>query len=106
MRSLPPRRTALAWDCASAALLLNRTGAACGLPTTLRAAHDFVSHYLPTARHATLSRLEIALTLVTTLTATTRPFECIRRSMRTIEILRRCPFGSAHSSGSKPDYGW
>ena len=51
--------------CGSAAPLLNRTVAACGLPTTLRAAQFFVSHYLPTTRHATQMSQEIALELLT-----------------------------------------
>ncbi|HWZ50942.1 MAG TPA: carboxypeptidase-like regulatory domain-containing protein [Granulicella sp.] len=38
---------ARASDCRSAAPLLNRTAAACGLPTILLAAQNFVSHYLP-----------------------------------------------------------
>jgi hypothetical protein len=59
MHSLPPKLTvrAWAWDCGSAAPLLNRTGAACGLLITLRAAQDFVSHYLPRARNATPNQL-------------------------------------------------
>jgi len=65
----------------------NRTGAACGPLTTLREARDFVSHYLPTTRHATQLCLEIALKLLTALTTTTRSFECIRRSIRTVENL-------------------
>jgi hypothetical protein len=36
-----------AWGYRSAAPLLNRTEAACGLSTILRAAQDFVLHYLP-----------------------------------------------------------
>ena len=70
MHSLLPKLTvrAWAWDCGSAAPLLNRTGAACGLLTTLREARDFASHYLPTARHATQLCLEIALKLLTALT--------------------------------------
>src|ERR1700678_2662423 len=65
MRSLPPRLMARAWDCGSAAPSLNRTGAACGLPTTLRAEQDFVSHYVLTTRHATQMSQEIALELLT-----------------------------------------
>ena len=60
MRSLPPRHTARAWDCGSAAPLLNRTGAACGLPTILRVGQDFVSHYALKPRHATEVCQEIA----------------------------------------------
>ena len=33
------------WDCPSAAPSLNRIAAACGLPTTLRAAQVFMSFY-------------------------------------------------------------
>ena len=63
MHSLPPKLTvrAWAWDCGSAAPSLNRTGAACGLLTTLRAGQDFVSHYLPKARNATQLCRQIAL---------------------------------------------
>ena len=45
MRSLPPNLTAPAWDFRSAARSLNRMAAACGLPTTLRAAPTFISRY-------------------------------------------------------------
>jgi hypothetical protein len=72
MRSLPPRLTALAWDCGSAAPLLNRTAAACGLPTILRAAQDFVSHYPPATSPATQLCQKIALKLLTAFTPTTR----------------------------------
>src|SRR5260370_5348593 len=85
MRSLPPRRTARAWDCGSVAPLLNRTGAACGLLTPLREARAFVSHYLPTSRHPTQLFLEIALTLLPALTTTTRSVECIRRGIPTVQ---------------------
>ena len=53
-------------------------GAACGLLTTLREARDFVSHYLPTTRHATRLCLEIALKLLTALTTTSGrlSYEC------------------------------
>ena len=50
MRSLSPRLTARAWDCGLAAPLLNRTAAACGLPTTLRAAQLFNSPCPPRSR--------------------------------------------------------
>ncbi len=50
MPSLPPRLTAPAWDFASAAQSSNRMAAACGLPTTLRAAQVFVSPYPPKPR--------------------------------------------------------
>src|ERR1700682_3323902 len=43
MRSFPPRLTVRAWDFGSAAPSWNRTGAACGLPTILRAAQLFSS---------------------------------------------------------------
>src|ERR1700757_3391963 len=49
--SLLPRLTAQAWDFASAARLSNRMVAACGLPTTLRAAQGFVSPYLPKQKY-------------------------------------------------------
>src|SRR5882724_1779677 len=39
------------WDCPSAAPSLNRIAAACGLPTTLRAAQVFTSFYPPKLRH-------------------------------------------------------
>jgi PAS domain S-box-containing protein len=51
------------------------TAAACGLPTTLRAAQDFVSHYLSTPRDATQLCRKIALDLQTASTPTTPPFE-------------------------------
>src|SRR5882757_1155889 len=86
MRSLPPRLTARAWACGSAAPSLNRTGAACGLLTTLRAAQDFVSHYLPATRHATRLCLELALKLLTTLTPTTRSLETLTQA-RVAEFL-------------------
>src|ERR1700681_3924233 len=47
-RSLPRSFTGPAWDCPSAAPSLNRIAAACGLPTTLRAAQVFTSCCLPT----------------------------------------------------------
>ena len=50
MLSLPPSRMAPEWDSASAARLSNRMVAACGLPTTLRAAQVFVSPYPPKPR--------------------------------------------------------
>ncbi len=53
MHSLPPRLMERAWDCGSAAPLLNRMGAACGLSTTLHAEQDFVSHYPAATRSAT-----------------------------------------------------
>src|SRR5216684_2993106 len=77
MRSLPPRLTAQEWGFASVGLSSSRTGAACGLLTTLRAAQDFVSHYLPAARQATQLCLEIALKLLTALTPTSRSFETL-----------------------------
>ncbi len=80
MRSLPPRLTARAWACGSAAPSLNRTGAACGLLTTLRAAQDFVSLYLPATRHATRLCLELALKLLTTLTPATRSLETLTQA--------------------------
>src|SRR6201987_4294355 len=48
--SLLPRLMAPAWDFASAARLSNRMVAACGLPTTLRAAQVFASPYPPKPR--------------------------------------------------------
>jgi C4-dicarboxylate-specific signal transduction histidine kinase len=52
---LPPRQTdqifhaffTTKWACPSAAPSLNRIAADCGLPTTLRAAQVFTSHYRP-----------------------------------------------------------
>jgi phosphoglycerate-specific signal transduction histidine kinase len=58
MHSLPPKLMEPASDCESAAPLLNRTGAACRLSTTLRAAQDFISHY-PTATRPTRSNSRI-----------------------------------------------
>src|SRR5258708_33094825 len=65
MRSLPPNLTALAWDFASADPSSNRMAAACGLPTTPRAAQAFVSPYLLKPRrmndtHAALERFTIS----------------------------------------------
>jgi hypothetical protein len=48
-----PHGRAWAWDCGSAAPSSNRTGADCGLLRTLRAAQNFVSHYLPAVRYTT-----------------------------------------------------
>ena len=53
MRSLPRNFMEPVWDCPSAAPSLNHTAAACGLPTTLRAAQVFTSFYLPKSRHMT-----------------------------------------------------
>src|SRR5258708_30387422 len=61
MPSLPPKLTGRAWDCGSAAPLLNRTAAACGLPTILRAAQDFVSHYQARARRSGLRSADTGL---------------------------------------------
>src|SRR5438067_23786 len=61
MPSLPPKLTGRAWDCGSAAPLLNRTAAACGLPTILRAAQDFVSHYQARARRNGLRSADTGL---------------------------------------------
>src|SRR5260370_20009261 len=47
MRFLPPNLTAPAWGFGSAAPSLNRMAAACGPPTTLRAAQVFTLLYLP-----------------------------------------------------------
>ncbi len=80
--SLPPRLTVPAWDCRSAAPLLNRPVAACGLPTILRAAQDFVSHYLLTARHTIQLCRKIALDLLTAFTQTTPSFESMKCSFR------------------------
>ena len=51
MRSLPRRFTGPVWDCPSAAPSLNRMTAACGPPTTLRAAQVFTSFYPPKSKH-------------------------------------------------------
>src|ERR1700678_801098 len=82
MHSLPPNLTvrAWAWDCGSAVPSLNRTGAACGLLTTLRAAQDFVSHYLPMARNATQLCRQIVRT-PTAVTPTSRLVESIGLSL-------------------------
>src|SRR5882672_7040554 len=45
MPSLPPNLTARAWDFASAVPSLKRMAAACGLPTTRRAAQAFTWHF-------------------------------------------------------------
>src|ERR1700694_1430367 len=88
MRSLPLRLTARAWDCGSAAPLLSRMAAVCGPPTIPHAAQDFVSHYPRKQRHATQLCREIALDRKTTFRLpTTLWFECIRRSIRTIEVI-------------------
>src|SRR6266851_9285122 len=50
MRSLPRSFMGPVWDCPSAAPSLNRIAAACGLPTTLRAAQVFTSFYPPKSR--------------------------------------------------------
>jgi hypothetical protein len=63
---------------------LNRTGAACGLPTILRAVQNFVSHYLPTTRHATQLCQETALNLLTAFTPAILSPESIRQSIRTV----------------------
>jgi hypothetical protein len=78
MHSLPLNLTvrAWAWDCGSAAPSLNRTGAACGLLTTLRAAQGFVSHYLPAARNATQLCRQIVRSLAA-VTPTSRLVESI-----------------------------
>src|SRR5215472_8748582 len=75
MCSLQPSPKAAAWDCLSAAPLSSRTVAVCGLPTTLRAAQDFVSHYLSTASLTTPLRRNIALDLLTAARPTTRSFK-------------------------------
>jgi NO-binding membrane sensor protein with MHYT domain len=49
------------WGCPSAAPSLNRIAAACGLPTTLRAAQVFTSSCLPKSRHATDAPLSCLL---------------------------------------------
>src|SRR5882724_647399 len=49
-RSSPPSLTARVWDSPSAARSLSHMAAACGLPTTLRAAPVFVSPYPPKSR--------------------------------------------------------
>src|ERR1700678_4474200 len=79
MHSLPPKQTvrAWAWDCGSAVPSLNRMGAACGLLTTLRAAQDFVSHYLSTGRKASQLCRQMVLNLPTALTPTSQSFESI-----------------------------
>src|SRR5260370_41221279 len=51
MPSLPRSRMAPVWVCPSAAPSLNSITAACGLPTTLRAAQVFTSLYPPKSRH-------------------------------------------------------
>src|ERR1700694_4948920 len=51
MPSLPPRLTAPAWGFGSAAPSLNRMAAACGPPTTLRAAQVFALLYPPQSTH-------------------------------------------------------
>src|SRR6266850_6497972 len=51
MRSLLRSFMGPVWDCPSAAPSLNRIAAACGLPTTLRAAQVFTSFYPPKSRH-------------------------------------------------------
>src|ERR1700676_289697 len=71
MRSLLPNLMAPAWDFASAAPLLNRMAAAYGLPTTLRAAQDFVSHYALRPRHTIQLYREIDPDLKTVFPATT-----------------------------------
>lgn len=100
MHSLPPRLMERAWDCGSAAPLLNRMGAACGLSTTLRVAQDFVSHYVLKPRHTSQLCLEIALDLKTAFTPTTRSFEsmnagrltqreeCVRAAGSTVYLHR------------------
>jgi hypothetical protein len=66
---------------------LNRTGAACGLPTTLRAAQDFVSQYALNPRHAQLSQ-EIALDLKMAFRPTIQSFEGVM-SLRGSRLLQR-----------------
>jgi hypothetical protein len=61
MHSLLPSHTARASDCGSAVPLLGRTGAACGLLSTLRAVHDFLSHCRSTEGQVTQLSQEIAL---------------------------------------------
>ena len=56
MPSLLPSRTGPAWDFASAAPSSNRMVAACGLPTTSRAAQSFVSPYPPKPRRVNDAR--------------------------------------------------
>src|SRR6266851_2778848 len=51
MRSLPRNYMGPVWDCRSAAPSLNRMAAACGLPTTFRAAQVFTSFYPPKSPH-------------------------------------------------------
>src|SRR5260221_3314138 len=51
MRSLPRSHMGSVWDCPSAAPSLKRMTVACGLPTTLRAAHVSISLYPPKSRH-------------------------------------------------------
>src|SRR6266481_1947331 len=50
MRSIPRSFMGPVWDYPSAAPLSNRIAAACGLPTTLRAAQVFTSSCLPKLR--------------------------------------------------------
>src|SRR5882762_10424065 len=58
MRSSPLNVTARAWDCASAAPSSNRIAAACGQPTTLRAAQAFTSHCPPKSRSMNCRELD------------------------------------------------
>ena len=64
----------------SRSIVESHRGPLCGLLTTLRAAQDFVSHYLPTARNATHLCRQIALSLLTALTPTSLSFESIGRN--------------------------
>src|SRR5882757_1888331 len=51
MRFLPRRFTGPVWDCRSAVPSLHRITAACGPPTTLRAAQVFTSFCPPVEEH-------------------------------------------------------
>src|ERR1700722_924341 len=91
--SLPPRLTAPAWDFASAARLSNRMVAACGLPTTLRAAQVFVSLCPPKPRHMNDTRKDLSSPQISgdTLSAPNRsnrlPLRGLFSSKGTIEVI-------------------
>src|ERR1700739_3684701 len=88
--SLPPRLTAPAWDCASAARLSNRMVAACGRPITPRAAHVFVSPCPTKPRQKNDTRIRSHSYGAESLWLKPQPFEAFPKRKK-IQVLVRFP---------------
>src|SRR5260370_24649996 len=97
MRSSQPSLTVPAWYCGAGAASLNRMAAACGLPTTLRAAQVFISLYLRKTRQRNEPRRRCQGSRHAALKSAFGRFKCFSSGLRLQGQNRRAPGGCAMS---------